>query len=132
MMPVSNCESILTGLTGCPQGSAGFHFRFFRRPHFIHRRRLVIRMLWQMSTVYAQPVHRFRGKLLKLRGKTRGRYSAAAPPGWAPHVHGWGARSHRPVIMIFKTASNTSLSVTSGSSSRTRQMCGYSSWPTAR
>jgi energy-coupling factor transporter ATP-binding protein EcfA2 len=28
---------------------------------------------------------------------------AAAPPGWAPHVHGCGARSHRPVITIAST-----------------------------
>jgi hypothetical protein len=50
MMPVSNGKSILTGPAGRRQGSAGIHFRFFHRPHFIHRRRLVIRMTRHLST----------------------------------------------------------------------------------
>jgi hypothetical protein len=50
MMPVSNGESILTVPAGRPQGSAGIHFRFFQCPHFIHRRRLVIRTSRQLST----------------------------------------------------------------------------------
>lgn len=50
MMPVSNGESILTVPAGRPQGSAGIHFRFFQYPHFIHRRRLVIRTSRQLST----------------------------------------------------------------------------------
>jgi ChaB len=50
MMPVSNGKSILTGPGGRPQGSAGIHFRFFRRPHFIHRRCLVIRIIRCLST----------------------------------------------------------------------------------
>ena len=50
MMPVSNGESILTVPAGQPQGSAGIHFRFFRHPHFIHRRCLVIRITRCLST----------------------------------------------------------------------------------
>jgi hypothetical protein len=50
MMPVSNGESILTDAARRPQGSAGIHFWFFRRPHFIHRSRLVIRMIRRLST----------------------------------------------------------------------------------
>jgi hypothetical protein len=50
MMPVSNGKSILTSPAGRPQGSAGIHFRFFRRPHFIHRRCLVIRITRCLST----------------------------------------------------------------------------------
>ena len=50
LMPVSNGGSILTGPLGRPQGSAGIHFRFFRRPHFIHRRWLVIRIPRHLST----------------------------------------------------------------------------------
>jgi hypothetical protein len=49
-MPVSNGKSILTAPAGCPQGSAGVHLCFFRRPHFIHRRRLVIRITRRPST----------------------------------------------------------------------------------
>ena len=50
MMPVSNGKSILTVPAGRPQGSAGIHFWFFRRPHFVHRRRLVIRIIRCLST----------------------------------------------------------------------------------
>jgi ChaB protein len=50
MMPVSNGEIILTVPAGRPQGSAGIHFWFFRRPHFIHRRCLVIRIIRRLST----------------------------------------------------------------------------------
>src|SRR6476646_1779679 len=50
MMPVSNGKSILTAPAGCPQGSAGIHFWFFRRPHFVHRRCLVIRIIRCLST----------------------------------------------------------------------------------
>ena len=50
MMPVSNGKSILTVPAVCPQGSAGIHFRFFRHPHFIHRRWLVIRISRRLST----------------------------------------------------------------------------------
>jgi 3-hydroxyisobutyrate dehydrogenase len=50
MMPVSNGESILTAPAWRPQGSAGIHFRFFYRPHFIHRRWLVIRITRRLST----------------------------------------------------------------------------------
>ena len=50
MMPVSNGKSILTAPAGRPQGSAGIHFWFFRRPHFVHRRCLVIRIIRCLST----------------------------------------------------------------------------------
>ena len=50
MVPVSNGESILTVPPGGTQGSAGIHFWFFRHPHLIHRRRLVIRIRRQLST----------------------------------------------------------------------------------
>jgi hypothetical protein len=50
VMPVSNGKSILTVPAGRPQGSAGIHFWFFRRPHFVHRRRLVIRTIRCLST----------------------------------------------------------------------------------
>ena len=50
MMPVSNGKNILTVPAGRPQGSAGIHFWFFRRPHFIHRRCLVIRIIRCLST----------------------------------------------------------------------------------
>ena len=49
-MPVSNGKSILTAPAGRPQGSAGIHFWFFRRPHFVHRRCLVIRIIRCLST----------------------------------------------------------------------------------
>lgn len=56
-------------------------------------------------------------------------YRAAACRG---QEHGRGARWHRPAITMARMLSKMSSSVTSGSSSLTCQMCGYSARSTAR
>src|SRR5881394_1105538 len=46
-IPKRSADLALT--TKVPQGSAGIHFRFFQRPHLIHRRCLVIRIIRYLS-----------------------------------------------------------------------------------
>jgi hypothetical protein len=50
MVPVSNGESISTASVSVAQEPTGIHFRFFLRPHVVHKTRMVIRTSQRLST----------------------------------------------------------------------------------